>query len=510
MPRPDEATSPARRRTSPRHRAHLDVATRTRHPRRSLVLLSALSVLAAGVPSALAVAGGSKTVSAKTVSELVVNGDFERGTTGWRTNGARQVLDTARTSASGESAARLSRARVGRVILNDARPTVSRATQGRTYSVSARVRSSARRVEGKLRVREMSSGDVVSAHRIPFVATSGTWTRVSLRVRTRNEGVALDLSVVGRKLPADLALLVDDVSMVEQPVATAPAPSGPFPCVSDPMGIPTEGTYLGAAVGGTSVLSDRERQLGTTLALHRTYYQADQIDRAVRMATEDLAAGRLPWISFKPPLSWAEMAAGDGNAWAAELGDALAGVPGPVWLAVHHEPETDGDMDLWTQMQTQVAPIIHARTDNVAYSVIYASWHTYSRGQDNVATKWPGDEHVDILAADAYNPYGAVRDGSMVTASLDIKSYYEKMAAWAEAHGTAWAIGETGQTPTGAQVDPTWLDRAYHDMVAMGGAGLSWFDSSRNSDADWTLDDPTKFNAFKTLLPESVRFCPAP
>jgi 4-hydroxy-L-threonine phosphate dehydrogenase PdxA len=38
-------------------------------------------------------------------------------------------------------------------------------------------------------------------------------------------------------------------------------------------------------------------------------------------------------------------------------------------------------------------------------------------------------------------------------------------------HGTAWAIGETGQTAKAAALDPTWLDRTYHDMVAMGGAG---------------------------------------
>jgi hypothetical protein len=274
------------------------------------------------------------------------------------------------------------------------------------------------------------------------------------------------------------------------------------------MGIPTNGAYLGAAVGGTSDLGARETQLGTHLALHRTYYQANQIDRAVKTAKEDLAVGRLPWISFKPPLGWAEMATGAGNTWATQLADALKTVPGPVWLAVHHEPETDGDMNLWTAMQTQIAPIIHARTDNVAYSVIYSSWNTYSRGMDNVATKWPGDDNVDILGIDAYNPYGAIRDAKMVTTSLDMKTYYAKMAAWSAEHGTHWAVGETGITPTGAATDPTWLARTYHDMIAMGGIGLSYFDSSRNSDADWTLDDPTKFAQYKALLPETPHLCP--
>jgi hypothetical protein len=274
------------------------------------------------------------------------------------------------------------------------------------------------------------------------------------------------------------------------------------------MGIPVSGAYLGAAVGGTSDIDDREREYGATLALHRTYYQAPQIDKAVRVATEDLRAGRMPWISFKAPYTWEEMADGAGNAWAADLGDALATVPGPVWLAVHHEPENDGDLDQWTEMQRQIAPIIHARTNNVAYSVIYSSWNTYANGKDTVATKWPGDQHVDILAVDAYNPYGAIREGKMVTRTLNLEEYYTKMEAWTRAHGTkAWAIGETGQTPEGAAFDPGWLERSYRDMVAMGGAGFSWFDSSNNSDADWTLDDPIKRNVFKRLLSESPRVC---
>jgi hypothetical protein len=204
------------------------------------------------------------------------------------------------------------------------------------------------------------------------------------------------------------------------------------------------------------------------------------------------------------------MATGAGNTWATQLADALATVPGPVWLAVHHEPENDGDMALWTQMQAQIAPIIHARTDNVAYSVIYSGWNTFGGGNNTVATKWPGDANIDILAIDAYNDYGAVRDGKEGTKVLDLSTYYAKMAAWSADHGTAWAIGETGQTAKAAALDPTWLDRTYHDMVAMGGAGLSYYDSSANSVADWTLDDPIKFGRFQNLMPESARFCTTP
>ena len=277
------------------------------------------------------------------------------------------------------------------------------------------------------------------------------------------------------------------------------------------MGIPPAGkTYLGAAVNGTSDLGGRETQLGQTLPIHRTYFQSGTIAGAVKQAKEDVAAGRIPWISFKEPLSWADMAAGKGDTWSTQLADGLATVDGPVWLAVHHEPEGDGDMALWTQMQAKIAPIIHARTNNVAYSVIYSGWNTYGAGKDTVATKWPGDANIDILGIDAYNDYGTDRDGDGVLQmkALDLGPYFAKMATWSQAHGTAFALGETGQTNLASAVDPDWIARSYKQMVSYGGAGFSYYDSSANSVGNWTLDDATKLKSFKSQLSSSARLCP--
>ena len=280
-------------------------------------------------------------------------------------------------------------------------------------------------------------------------------------------------------------------------------------CVRHRMGIPRPGkTYLGAVVWGSSGdVDSRERELGRTIRLHRTYYQATQIEAAARDATADLRAGRLSWMSFKPPLSWEQMARGEGNAWARELATHLGRVNGPVWLAVHHEPENDGDLRQWTRMQRQIARIIHAETDNVAYSVIYAGWNTFGGENYTVASKWPGDRHVDVLAIDVYNDYGVTRDGRVGTTHLKLRPYYRKMARWSREHGTPWAIGETGQSVRGAEVDPTWLDRAFHSMREMGGAGLSYYDSSAHWVTDWTLDDPVKFGRFQGLLRDSARVC---
>ncbi len=499
---------------------------------------------------------------------LVFNGDFEKGLLGWRTNHqSRQLLSTSFDAVSGKAAATLSRSTKGKVAVNDATNTVLSAKAGRTYVGTAFVRARGGNIDGKIRIREFVGQQKVARGATRFTATTSTWTKVPFTYVAERNDSQLDLNVLGSRITPGMSLMVDNISMFakgtnpipapsepsepqpssgptdapdpsdtpdpsQAPDSSAPAsstappsssappsntpstpPASPNPrpkgCVSDPMGIPAVGqTFLGAAVNGTSVLPDRERQLGRPIALRRTYYQAGQIDSAVRTAKSDLAAGRLPWISFKEPLSWSQMASGAGDAWITELADKLKTVPGPVWLAVHHEPEGDGNMDDWTAMQARIAPIIHARTDNVAYSLIYSGWNTYGNNTNTVATKWPGDANVDIMAIDAYNEMGKVnKAGKTIASALEMKTYYAKMAAWSQAHGTAWAIGETGQLKSAAAVDPTWLDRAFNDMVSLGGAGLAYYDSSLNSSDDLTLDDPVKFARFKALQADSARLC---
>jgi Cellulase (glycosyl hydrolase family 5) len=487
---------------------HLSGPTRRRGLPRLLPAALGAALMLGSAPAAVPVGASAATPSqAAANGDLVTNGGFEGGTKGWRTNRKRQKLNATRPSLSGSNSAHLKTTVRGRVVLTDVAPTVTSAPAGATYTLVAHVRSTGGNLNGRLRVREVKDGSIVERHRIDYRATR-TWKRLQLTFTTTNDGVDLDVSLNAFRMRPAQSLLVDEVSLVAEDSTPTTPGDPPHACVSDPMGIPAPGsTYLGAAVGGTSDLATRESQLGRHVALHRTFYQAAQITNAVSMAKADLKAGRLPWISFKAPMSWADMAAGKGNDWATQLADALATVPGPVWLAIHHEPEGDGDMDLWTQMQREVAPIIHARTDNVAYSVIYSGWNTYANDKDTVATKWPGDKHIDILAIDAYNAYGANRNGTVGTKVLDMSTYFTKMAAFAKAHGTAWALGETGQTTIAAQEDPTWLDRSYHAMVELGGAGFSYFDSSRNSIADWTLDDPIKFNHYRGLLAESAELC---
>ena len=166
-------------------------------------------------------------------------------------------------------------------------------------------------------------------------------------------------------------------------VAGAVEPSG-----FSPRGVPLAGQVLFGSASGNSAQDPlpQEGVFGSRFGIHRTYWQANQQSKAVQRAAVDLQAGRLPWISFKTPtapgsstkLSWAQMAAGDGDAWARDLAQQLGGLSGPVWVAVHHEPENDaGDMQDWKRMQQHLAPIFRA-SPNVAFTVIFMGYHQFA------------------------------------------------------------------------------------------------------------------------------------
>jgi hypothetical protein len=268
-------------------------------------------------------------------------------------------------------------------------------------------------------------------------------------------------------------------------------------------GIPPRGrAYVGAAAGGKQSYAGLQSKAGLRLREHRAYFNASQVKGAVRVVQADLAAGRLPWISFQVPYSWAAMAGGRGDAWARDLTKRLAAVHGPVWLAFHHEPieSSRGPLQQWVRMQRHLAPIVHAHSNNIAYSVIYSSWNV-TFGKSRLAKVWPG-AGVQILGVDIYNSFG-VRSNRMT----DPMKFIPIFRSWADRHGARWAIAESAYTQRAANVDPRWLDKMFNDAVTNGAAAYTYFDSSKNSVADWTLDTPVRMAAFKRILSRSTRLC---
>lgn len=160
--------------------------------------------------------------------ELVVNGTFDKGLTGWHATGSRtQKLAVVKTGGGTAPHARLTTSSTATVTLNDRTNTVASAAKGETYRVTARVRASAPKTNGQVRVREVAGSKVVT-HATSFNLRSTAWTTVSLTFTTRHPKASLDLNVLAWSLRAGQRLDVDTVSMRAVPRTTTP-PTTPAP-----------------------------------------------------------------------------------------------------------------------------------------------------------------------------------------------------------------------------------------------------------------------------------------
>jgi PKD repeat protein len=275
-------------------------------------------------------------------------------------------------------------------------------------------------------------------------------------------------------------------------------------CRLTERGLPRDGcgTLFGSSLTNNTDPSSWESQLGDHLGVRRTYYQANQVDGAIRNVRADLAAGRVPWISFKAPLPWSEMAAGAGDAWATDLATRLSDVGGPVYLAIHHEPENDGDITAWTAMQEHLAPLIRAEAPNVAYSIIVTGWNAFygSNPSLRLAAEYP-DTQIDLIGLDVYDKYG--NDAGVTTHTDMQKRFYDLLAPFAEAHGAAWGIAETGYTPASSADYPAWVADSYDQMVASGGVALAYWNST--NDATYALDTAEEISYFRDTLHRSPK-----
>lgn len=272
-------------------------------------------------------------------------------------------------------------------------------------------------------------------------------------------------------------------------------------CGTTRRGLPLCGAYVGAAHGSNEVATEIESQAGRVVGIRRTYWRADQVDSAVAVARADLAAGRLPWISFKPPLSWEAMAAGQGDAWAIDLATKLAALDGPVWLAVHHEPEGDGNIAAWRAMQERLGPLFRSRAPKVAWTVILTGWNQlYGSSAYSFDRIWPRTT-VDVAGFDVYNEYGVTKNGTTSYKFLDIeRQYFLAFEKFAAKYRTRWALAETGFTDAASAVAPTWIHDTEERLVAHGGVALTYFDTALNAYGSWALTPAAKRADFVRAL----------
>lgn len=260
-------------------------------------------------------------------------------------------------------------------------------------------------------------------------------------------------------------------------------------------------TYLGAGIGANTDPTAFEATMRKRISVHRVYWEAGQVDSAMRSARTDLDVGRLPWMSFKMPYSWADMAAGRGDAWARSLAERLNTLPGPVWVAFHHEPEGDGDITQWTKMQERLGPIVRKTAANVGFSVILTGWdELYGDPQFRLGRIWP-DTKVDVAGFDVYNRYLVTSNGSTLTNAPDMqKRYFQPLSAWAKANHVRWGLAETGYSHPASERQPHWIEQTYRQVRAANGLAMAYFDSTLHSIARWDISTPTKKADFADAL----------
>ena len=179
-----------------------------------LRLITAAIVLT-GLFGVLIVVGSPERANAETVhagQELVVNGTFETGVGGWRTNQSYTSLAAAPSGHSGSRSAVLTTPAGTNAVLNDRRSTVASTVAGDEFLVSAWVRTNKAGLAGQLRIREVLNGNVRTVTKRYELNSTG-WQLVELSVAAARTGAAFDLNVLAWNLSSGQEIWVDDVSL---------------------------------------------------------------------------------------------------------------------------------------------------------------------------------------------------------------------------------------------------------------------------------------------------------
>ncbi len=273
-----------------------------------------------------------------------------------------------------------------------------------------------------------------------------------------------------------------------------------LPACTRTRGVPTQGLYVGAAVGGNDDPAAFEAAVGR-LALRRTYWAAQDLEGALVAARSDLQAGRLPWLSFKFPLPWQRMARGDGDEWAKQVAAGVRDLPGPAWVAFHHEPEGDGDVQQWRAAQERVGPILREVAPNAAYTVVLTGWNQFHGPEEfGLDRLWPHTT-VDVAGFDVYDEPELAAN----SARDRMDDYLHRISAWARQANVSWALAETGYDRSAHGPDQGWITWLGDRVRGHGGVGLVYFNSDVNSRLDWRLDQPQELADFATALRDSQR-----
>lgn len=250
--------------------------------------------------------------------------------------------------------------------------------------------------------------------------------------------------------------------------------------------------------------------VGGSIGLRRTFFQWGDAKREDKEIKADFAAGRLPWVSFKPigsSAGWQAVAEGRYDADVRARAQRYASYDHPVISTFHHEPHNDGGDPLqWAAAYSHIYDVMDDETGlkNVTFAPIIGDWEfnplNRSRRPEKFMTK-DVIERIPFLGIDLYQ--GSKGDGfsTRLTRILDFLEYRG-------ADDPMVGIGETGCCLAESDEPEVWLadnwDWASRNTDRIG--AMSYYDSTLHSKDghDWSLDEtPEKLATYRRLLSHS-------
>lgn len=279
---------------------------------------------------------------------------------------------------------------------------------------------------------------------------------------------------------------------------TTPAAASVFP--SQP---PSGHLYYGASLPADRSVEAWETRLGSTLALHRSYFTPDANETAqlVEQCRDDLANGRLPHVSTKTPGSWLDVAAGRHDAWLSAILEQLDRERGPVFFTLHHEPENDaGGPGMqpadFVAMQRRAIRLAAEAAPQVTVVPILQHW-TFEplRAGGPDPTAWIVHEAA-VHGVDVYNAWSPTNGKQW----RSLGSRVDEVLAWLG--DVPLAIGEYGcrEDPRNPGLAADWLQDAADYARTHGIVSMSYFNSGVHSpDGTLELSGDTE-RAFADLL----------
>ena len=316
--------------------------------------------------------------------------------------------------------------------------------------------------------------------------------------------------LLGISLAVAISVATSSCSEARQNARRTSSPSPP-PATETPVAStgstfpgrpPTGALYYGASVPYHRSLRAWEKELGSSLALHRSYFTPDhnETSQLIHRCHDDLAHGRLPHVSIKPSWTWQDIAAGGHDYWLTSLLRPLAAESAPVFLTLHHEPENDAGMagmqpSDYVGMQRRAIRLAAELAPQVTIVPVLQHWTFDALRNDIDPSVWIVPE-ASVIGLDIYNPWSPTNGKAWRT----FGSKVDELIGWFG--DTPLVIGEYGcrEDPENPGLAAEWMRDAAdyartHNIVSM-----SYFNSGVDSpDGSWALRGATEA-AFAELL----------